>query len=67
MSYDFVYTCEDNGDDSWSIFNDTTVTGHPVLHPMASKEAAEFYTDMMNEVYNQIKRDVEKGYIKYNE
>jgi len=66
MSWVDVYTVEETGDSTYGIFNETTITGH-VVFELPSFDAVNFYKDVMNEVYNQVKKDVESGYLKVKE
>jgi hypothetical protein len=53
-----VYTAEETGDGVWSIIDfNIGGTGARVLD-LQSKEAAEFYTEMMNLVYDRVMKDV---------
>jgi len=63
MSFESIYTYEENDNGVWSVINETSMTGHIVLDNLG-KESSKFYADLMNEVYNQVKKDVRKGYIK---
>ena len=53
-----VYTVEETDDGVWSIIDENMGwTGSRVLD-LQSKEAAEFYTEMMNLVYDRVMKDV---------
>lgn len=59
MSYERVYTVEEvGGKDKFCVINETSITGHVVLNGL-DEESAVFYVELMNEVYNQCKRDYE--------
>jgi len=62
MSWEYVYSTEDLGDGSYGIFNETSITGH-IVFTLPCVDSANFYKDVMNEVYNQVKSDVERGFI----
>jgi hypothetical protein len=63
MSCETIYTFEETDEGVWSVMNETSITGHIVLGNLG-KESSEFYADLMNEVYNQVKKDVKEGWIK---
>ena len=52
-----IYYVEEIGDGEWGIINNTSITGHRVLS-LGSQQAADFYAELMNEVYNQAVRDI---------
>lgn len=55
-----VYTAEETDEGVWSIIDENMGwTGSRVLD-LQSKEAAEFYTEMMNLVYDRVKEDVKR-------
>lgn len=54
-----VYTVEETDDKVWSIIDENRVpTGSRVLD-LQSKEAADFYCEMMNLVYKRVRDDIE--------
>jgi len=58
MSLEDVYRAEEYENGIWSVVNETSWTGHMVLSSLGQK-SAEFYADLMNEVYNQVMKDIE--------
>ena len=53
-----VYTAEETDEGVWSIIDENMGwTGSRVLD-LQSKESAEFYTEMMNLVYDRVMKDV---------
>jgi hypothetical protein len=56
IKWENIWTHEEVETENWGIFNETSFTGHIVLSGLG-EEAAKFYADLMNEVYNQIKKD----------
>lgn len=77
MSWETIYTVDstDKFGEAY-IINETSFTGHAVLsfeegdvNPFEGGNAgpvAELLADLMNEVYNQVKKDVEEGKITVN-
>jgi hypothetical protein len=57
--WEYIWTYEEVGDNDWGIINETSTTGHMVLHGLGEK-SAKFYSELMNEVYNQVKRDLKE-------
>ena len=54
-----VYTVEETDDKVWSIIDENMGwTGSRVLD-LQSKEAADFYCEMMNLVYKRVRDDIE--------
>jgi hypothetical protein len=59
-----MFTAEKIDGENWGIMDEGVVfTGFCVKDGMSEYEA-KFYQDLMNAVYNRIKRDIEDGYIK---
>ncbi len=59
-----VYTVEETEEGVWSIIDECMGwTGSRVLD-LQSKEAAEFYCDMMNLVYDRVREDVKQEITK---
>lgn len=75
MSWETIYTVDstDRFGEAF-VINETSITGHTVIsfregstNPFEGGNAvpvAELLADMMNEVYNQVKKDIESGEIK---
>lgn len=57
--WESIWTPEELIDDEWCVVNETSFTGHLVLGELEEK-SARFYADLMNEVYNQIKKDFKR-------
>lgn len=57
--WEYIWTHEEVGDDDWGIINETSSTGHMVLNGLSEK-SARFYSALMNEVYNQVKKDFKR-------
>ena len=57
--WEYIWTHEEVGDNDWGIINETSITGHMVLHGLEEK-SAKFYAALMNEVYNQVKRNLKR-------
>lgn len=55
--WETIWTHEEVGDDNWGIINETSTTGHMVLDKLTPHHA-KFFADLMNEVYNQVKKDM---------
>jgi hypothetical protein len=59
-----MFKAEEIDGESWGIMDEGVVfTGCCVKDGMSETEA-KFYQDLMNAVYNRIKKDIEAGYIK---
>jgi len=59
-----MFTAEEIDVENWGIIDEGFgITGSLVKGGM-SEPAARFYADLMNAVYDRIKKDVEDGYIK---
>ncbi len=57
-----VYTAEETDSGVWSVIDESMGgTGSRVLD-LQSKEAADFYTEMMNLVYDRVMTDIKEGY-----
>jgi hypothetical protein len=64
MSWETIYTVEwDEYDQASSVINETSITGHTVISGLSNHEA-KLAAEAMNEVYNQIKKDIESGRLK---
>jgi len=60
-----MFAAEEIDVENWGIIDEGFgITGSLVKDGM-SKEGAKFYADLMNAVYDRIKKDVEDGYIKH--
>lgn len=59
-----MFTAEEIDGENWGIIDyDLGFTGSCVKDGM-SETAAKFYQDLMNAVYDRVKKDIEDGYIK---
>ena len=58
--YERIWTYDEINTDNWGIFNETSITGHLVQDKLGQK-SAEFYSDLMNEVYNQVMKDIKEN------
>lgn len=67
MSWKTIYTVEwDEEDRACRVINETSITGHTVAFGLSDYEA-DLIANSMNEVYNQIKKDIESGRLKEKE
>lgn len=67
MSWETIYTVSwDDYDQASSIINETFITGHTVAFGLSDYEA-NLIANAMNEIYNQIKKDIESGRLKEKE
>jgi hypothetical protein len=60
MACERIYTHEEIADGEWAVINETSWTGHAVLFGLG-RESSEFYTNLMNEVHNQCKKDYQES------
>ena len=59
-----MFKAEEIDEENWGIIDEGFgITGSLVKDGM-SETAAKFYAELMNAVYDRIKKDVEDGYIK---
>lgn len=66
MSWEEIYTImKDVDGETYLVINETSITGHAVMFGLTG-DKADFAANTMNEVYNQIKKDIESGRLKEN-
>jgi hypothetical protein len=58
-----MFTAEEIDDGNWGIIDEGFYIPACVKDGM-SKTAAKFYQDLMNAVYDRVKKDIEDGHIK---
>jgi len=59
-----IYVAESDDNNYWTVVNETSITGHRCISVEQSQHSAVLLAEAMNEVYNQIKKDIENGYIR---
>lgn len=57
--YERIWVHEEIWNGEWAVVNETSITGHSVLFNLG-EESSKFYADLMNEVYNQVKKDFKR-------
>lgn len=57
--WEYIWIHEEVDNEEWAIINETSITGHMVLSKLEEK-SARFYASLMNEVYNQVKKDFKR-------
>ena len=64
MSWETIYTVDwDEESATNTIVNESSITGHTVMFDLGF-QSAEFAASCMNEVYNQVKKDIESGRLR---
>jgi hypothetical protein len=64
MSWEEIYTImKDVDGETYLVIRETPTTDHTVMFGLTG-DKADFAANTMNEVYNQVKKDIESGRLK---